>query len=69
MPLDWGLKPPIATLPQISQERAMVRKNLVGGEADLWGMCRLRTIAAGSRATGIAEEFRISHSRQGAPPQ
>jgi uncharacterized alkaline shock family protein YloU len=28
MPTDWGLKPPIETLPQIAQERAMVRESL-----------------------------------------
>lgn len=28
MPTDWGLKPPIETLPQIAHERAMVRERL-----------------------------------------
>ncbi len=30
MPDDCGLKPPIETLPQIAQERAMVSSSVVG---------------------------------------
>ena len=50
MPDDWGLKPPIDTLPQIAQERAMlVLETVITGTPDLEGSERGGMIAPSSR--------------------